>query len=313
MGNVSLIGSNLVLWRTVYQSNNQIYRLTRCISLPHISVSYKDVRAMTVKRHKHHHRAKFLVWALVAIALVTSLPFDDHEHRQRAEFANNRYQMDSFSLFSIDPITTASLHGSKLIHTVSKKGLLRLANAEVQLQAAYSEDQLQEKIYQLNELDATHSKCFRVTPYEISTSRSKDWQNINYKLLSSYLDHGMPHNAPISREKIMAEIWLVREAALQAEGTPQRFRTFGLYLLQVQNTLIDAHQYYGDDGFKWAQKLVQTEYDWELAEHIQQILPSEFYTRRLNQNMQLFSHDVSQFIPCSIRAKQLLQQKNSNS
>ena len=276
-------------------------------------MSYKDVRAMTVKRYKHNHRAKFLAWALVAIALVTCLPFYDNELQQNAEITNSPYKLDSAFSFSVDPITTASLRGSKLIYTISNEGLLRLANAEVQLQAAYSDDQLQEKIYQLNELDATHSKCFRVKPYEISTSRSEDWKDLNYKLLSSYLDQGMPENVSISREQIMAEIWLVREAALQAEGTPQRFRTFGLYLLQVQNTLIDAHQYYGDDGFKWAQKLVQTEYDWELAEHIQQILPSQFYTRRLNQNMQLFSHDVSKFIPCSIRAKQLLQQKDSNS
>ena len=241
------------------------------------------------------------------------MPFYDNELQQNAEITNSPYKLDSAFSFSVDPITTASLRGSKLIYTISNEGLLRLANAEVQLQAAYSDDQLQEKIYQLNELNATHSKCFRVKPYEISTSRSEDWKDLNYKLLSSYLDQGMPENVSISREQIMAEIWLVREAALQAEGTPQRFRTFGLYLLQVQNTLIDAHQYYGDDGFKWAQKLVQTEYDWELAEHIQQILPSQFYTRRLNQNMQLFSHDVSKFIPCSIRAKQLLQQKDSNS
>ncbi|MEP3196368.1 MAG: hypothetical protein ABJO57_00725 [Lentilitoribacter sp.] len=268
---------------------------------------------MTIKRHKQNQREKNFAWALLAIALVMCLPFDDGEHQQDAEFANYQYKMDGTSVISVDPITTASLRGSKLVHAVSNKDLVRLANADVQLQAAYSDDQLQEKIYQLNELDASQSKCFRVTPYEISTSRSEDWKDLNYKLLSSYIDQGMPENTPVSREQIMAEIWLVREAALQAEGTPQRFRTFGLYLLQVQNTLIDAHQYYGDDGFKWAQKLVQTEYDWELAEHIQQILPSEFYTRRLNQNMQLFSHDVSKFIPCSIRAKQLLQQKSSSS
>lgn len=282
------------------------------MSLPHILMSYKDVRAMTTKSYKHNNRAKFLAWALVAIALVTCLPFYDNEHQKNAEITNSPYKVDSTFSFSVDPITTASLRGSKFRHIVSNEGLLRLANADVQLQAAYTNDQLQEKIYQLNELDATQSKCFRVKPYEISTSRSEDWQKINYKLLSSYIDQGMPENVSISREQIMAEIWLVREAALQAEGTPQRFRTFGLYLLQVQKTLIDAHQYFGDDGFKWAQNLVQTEYDWELAEHIQQILPSQFYTRRLNQNMHLFSHDVSKFIPCSIRAKQLLQQKNSN-
>ncbi len=268
---------------------------------------------MTVKRFEHNQRGKLFAGAIVAIALLIKAPFFGNEHELNADLVGNQYHMDNAPLFSVDPITTASLRGSQLIHTVSNEGLLRLANAEVQLQAAYSNDQLEEKIYQLNELDAINAKCFRVMPYDISAIRSEDWQDIDHKLLSSYIDQGMPENASMSREKIMAEIWLVREAALQDEETPQRFRTFGLYLLQVQNTLIDAHKYFGDDGFKWAQKLVHTEYDFELAEHIQQIIPSEFYTRRLNQNMQLFSQDVTQFIPCSIRAKQLLLHKTSSS
>lgn len=213
----------------------------------------------------------------------------------------------------IDPITTGTLRGASAIHPVSKAQLLRLANAKTSLQSGYTQDQLAVKIQQLNEIGAVKAKCFRAKPYPINSVRDAKWRKIDYALVDQYIDAGSPEHIPMSREKIMADIWLVREAALQAEHTPQRFRTFGLYLLQVQDTLITAHQYYGEDGFKWAQKLVRTEYDYELAEHIKEIIPSKFYTHRLNQNMQLFSQDLTEFIPCTIRAQKLLQQKSQNS
>ena len=268
---------------------------------------------MTDKRPKHNHRAIFLAWAVFAIALMVVLPNGNQASHQDADLLSYPQDENPYAHMMIDPITTSSLRGSSHIHLVSQTQLLQLANAEVSLNVGYSDEQLRTKIHQLNELDAVQSKCFRVEPYDVSPLTSKDWQRINYKLVASYIDDGMPENTPVSREKIMADIWLMREAALQAEGTPQRVRSFGLYLLQVQSTLLDAHKHFGDDGFKWAQKLVRTEYDYELAEHIVQIIPSKFYTRRLNQNMQLFAQDVSQFIPCTVRAKQILNEQASSS
>ncbi|MBO6920068.1 MAG: hypothetical protein JJ858_16695 [Rhizobiaceae bacterium] len=215
--------------------------------------------------------------------------------------------------FQLDQIITGSLRGSSVVHPVSKAQILRLANAKISSSRHYSQEQLGEKIQELHELGALEAKCFRTKAYPVKKTRAGDWQKINYPLVNQYIDAGSPDSLPMSREKIMADIWLVREAALQDEGTPQRFRTFGLYLLQVQDTLVNAHRYFGDDGFKWAQKLVRTKYDDELAEHISQIIPSKFYTHRLNQNMKLFSQSRSDFIPCSVRARILLMGEETSS
>lgn len=215
--------------------------------------------------------------------------------------------------FRLDQIITGSLRGSSFVHPVSKAQILRLASAKISTPVRYSQKQLSDKIQELHELGAVKAKCFRTTAYTVNNSRAGEWQKINYPLVNEYIDAGSPDNLPMSREKIMADIWLVREAALQDEGTPQRFRTFGLYLLQVQDTLVNAHRYFGDDGFKWAQKLVRTKYDDELAKHISQIIPSKFYTHRLNQNMKLFSQSRSDFIPCSIRARILLRGEETSS
>lgn len=266
-----------------------------------------------MKRKRIVQFAKSFAWAISAIAFFSAIPkaIQIYTQSQKHTIFSDKSVPSAGS--RIDPITTGSLRGLHLIPTVSQAQLQRLVNAEIAVQLEYSQDQLETKILQLNEMGAVKAKCFRAKPYSVNAVHNTEWRKIDYALVDEYIDVGSPENTPMSREKIMADIWLVREAALQSENTPQRFRTFGLYLLQVQDTLINAHQHFGEDGFKWAQKLVRTEYDYELAEQIKYIIPSKFYTHRLNQNMQLFSQSVTDFIPCPVRAQKLLLQKRQSS
>ena len=252
-----------------------------------------------------------LAWAFSAFVLFATSAKEPLERHQleRSQILVSTQKMD----VQFDQIITGSLRGSSIVHPVSRAQILRLANAKISAPAHYSQEQLNNKIQELHELGAVKAKCFRTIVLPVNKARAREWQKIDYKLVNQYIDAGSPESTPMSREKIMADIWLVREAALQTEGTPQRFRTFGLYILKVQDTLFNAYQHYGDKGFKWAQKLVSTEYDYELAEHIRDIIPSKFYTHRLNQNMQLFSRDIKAFIPCSIRAKRILAQDGPSS
>lgn len=248
-----------------------------------------------------------------AIAFVSAIPKVVQTLNESKNQTTNFGELDPSTNPGIDPITTGALRGSHMIHAVSHAQIHRIVNAEISLKTGYSQDQLNTKIQQLDEMGAIKAQCFRAKPYTVNEVRNTEWRKIDYTLVDRYIDAGSPADIPMSREKIMADIWLVREAALQAEHTPQRFRSFGLYLLQVQDTLINGHQYFGEDGFKWAQRLVSTEYDYELAEHIKEIIPSKFYTHRLNQNMQLFSQSLTDFIPCPVRAQKLLQQKSQSS
>lgn len=252
-------------------------------------------------------------WAFVTIALFAAFLEGFFEPDNAGSSATKHSVSKQKVDVQYDQIITGSLRGSSVIHPVSNAQMLKLASADVSTTASFNQSELVKKIEQLNEIGSLKAKCFRVKINADNQRAALKWRKIDYELVDRYIDLGSPEGTPMSREKIMADIWLVREAALQSEGTPQRFRTFGLYILQVQDTLIKAHQYYGERGFKWAQKLVLTEYDYELAEHIRDILPSKFYTHRLNQNMQLFTRDLKAFIPCSIRAKRILTQGGSSS
>lgn len=267
---------------------------------------------MIAKRKKHYQSAKSYVWVIITIALFLGYSYLVKDNHQNADLINFPIKVDHSNTANVDHITTASLRGSNVIHPVSHEQLVQMINAKILRHVAYNNQQLHEKILYLNELSSTQSKCFRVEPYSVDATSSEDWTKIDYDLVGRYIDNGLSDERLMSREKIMADIWLVREAALQAEETPKKFPTFGLYILKVQETLVDSHRFYGEDGYKWAKKLVSTEYDRELADYIKQIIPSKFYTRRLNENMQLFSQDFANFIPCSIRAQEILREQASS-